>query len=280
MARTIANWQQIIIDELSANNIIVSGSRTSLRRLWTYVFAFCAWSLDVLFDLHKAETLDLISQKTPHHERWYRNHALSFQYGYPLIFESDKYDNAGIDEQLIEASKIIKYCAVVSGIIDNRRVLIVKVATEVNGKLQPLTVGQKDAFEAYMETTKDAGVEIVIINYLPDRLFITQVIYYNPLILDASGNSIITGGKPVEEAMNQYMKELPFNGELVLAHYIDKLQKVSGVMIPDLKHAETSWIDATIDDYGALQTIDVKKIPESGYFEIVDFTNTTYLPNV
>ena len=75
------------------------------------------------------------------------------------------------------------------------------------------------------------------------------------------------------------MRELPFNGQLVLAHLVDKLQKVSGVDIPDLKHAETSWIDAATNDYGQIQTIDVKKIPESGYFEIVDFNNITYLPN-
>lgn len=277
MAKTLEQWQQLIIDSLATQGIAVSGSRTSIRRLWTFVFAFCAWTVDVLFDQHKSEVSSTIAELKPHRERWYRNKALAFQYGYDLIDDSDVYDNTNVADDLVEASKIIKYSAVVESKVDSR--LIVKIATELNDKLQPLTIPQRNAFSAYMAEIKDAGVNLSIINYLPDRLYLTMVIYYDPLVLDASGNSIITGGKPVEEAISQYMKELPFNGQLVLAHLVDKLQKVSGVAIPDLKHAETSWIDGGTNDYGAIQTIDVKKIPESGYFEVVDFNNITYLPN-
>ncbi|MGY0034461.1 hypothetical protein [Pedobacter sp. NJ-S-72] len=202
---------------------------------------------------------------------------MDFQYGYDLVLDSDKYNNTGLTDEQIAASKIIKYSAVVSLKKESR--LIIKIATETDGKLHPINLAQRSAFTTYIAEIKDAGVNVSVVNYLPDRLYLTGVIYYDPLVLDGQGNSIVDGGRPVETAIEDYMKELPFNGELVLIHLVDKLQQVKGVVIPDINKAETSWVSAESPDYGAIQTINVKQIPESGYFEVVNFNNITYLPN-
>lgn len=279
MAQTIEYWQNIIIGQLTANGITVSGSRTSIRRIWTYVVAFCVWSLDVVFDLHKTEVSAMLSDLKPHTLRWYKNKGLAFQYGHDLITDSDQYDNSGFTDEQIEESRIIKYAAVVE--TQNESRVIEKIATEVDGVRQPLTPEQYDSFIAYMTEVKDAGVKLTIINFLPDRLYLSIQIFYNPLVLDAQGNSILDGGKPVEAAILDYMENgLDFNGELVLAHLIDRLQQVNGVVIPNLISAQTSWVDGETEDYGDIQIIDVKKIPESGYFEVVNFDNITYIPNV
>ncbi|HMI04269.1 MAG TPA: hypothetical protein VK541_17405 [Pedobacter sp.] len=279
MAQTIEYWQNIIIGQLTANGITVSGSRTSIRRIWTYVVAFCVWSLDVVFDLHKTEVSAVLSDLKPHTLRWYKNKGLAFQYGHNLITDSDQYDNTGFTDEQIEESRIIKYAAVIE--TENESRVIQKIATELDGVRQPLSPEQYAAFAAYMTEVKDAGVKLTIINFLPDRLYLSIQIFYNPLVLDAEGNSILDGGKPVEAAILDYMENgLDFNGELVLAHLIDRLQQVNGVVIPNLISAETSWVDGETEDYGDIQIIDVKKIPESGYFEIVNFENITYVPNV
>lgn len=278
MARTLEYWQNIIIEELASNGINVSGSRTSIRRIWTFVVAFCIYTIDMLFDLHQTEVSSLIAEQKPHSQRWYRNKALQFQYGHGLILDTDHYDNTGFTDEEIAASKIIKYSAVVESTLESR--LIVKIVTEENGVLKPLTSDQLNAFKAYISEVKDGGVNVSITNYLPDRLYLYINIYYDPLILDSQGNSILTGGKPVEAAISAYLRELPFNGELVLLHLIDKLQAVNGVLIPDIINAETSWISAATNDYGAKEVINVKKIPESGYFEVQGFTNIKYFPNV
>lgn len=277
MAQTLEYWQNIIIDQLAINNIIVSGSRTSVRRIWTYVIAYAMWLLDKLFDLHRTEVSDLLAEKKPHRLRWYRNKALDFQYGCDLKEDSDVYDNTGLTDEQVQASKIIKYSAVVESVPESR--LIVKIATEVGGLLQPITLGQRSAFVAYIAEVKDAGVNVSVINYLPDRLYLSIQIYYDPLVLDAQGNSILNGGRPVETAILEYMKELPFNGELVLVHLVDKLQKVSGVAIPNLTSAQSSWIDGQTNDYGEIENILIKRIPESGYFSVVNFNHITYTPN-
>ena len=74
-----------------------------------------------------------------------------------------------------------------------------------------------------------------------------------------------------------FLKELPFNGELVLAHLVDKLQAVEGVIIPTLLQASSSWIDAAINNYGTPTVIDIKRIPVSGYYEPANFDNIEYV---
>lgn len=249
-------------------------STVSLESILFDVFAFCAWILEGLFDLHKAETDTIIAELKPHTDSWYRNTAKRFRYGHQLINETDRYDDAGLTAENISTSQIIKYAAVAQSTTESR--LILKVATEIQGKLQPISPAQRNAFSAYIAEVKDAGVNISIVNYRPDLLYLSLIIYFDPLVLDKEGNSILDGGRPVEAALETMMKDLPFNGELVLAHLIDRLQLVKGVKIPHLVNAETSWINGLSDTYGATEIINVRRVPESGYFEIVNYNQIIY----
>ncbi len=160
---------------------------------------------------------------------------------------------------------------------DTESRLIVKIATEQGGELQPISQGQKASFDAYINEIRDAGVRITTINYLPDILKLQMKIYRDPLVLDENGQSILTGEKPVEKAIKEYFKKLPFNGELVLAHLVDALQQVEGVKIPHIILAESKWIDAGTNGYGNFQPVEVKTIPISGYFKIENFDNINYI---
>jgi len=200
---------------------------------------------------------------------------LDFQYGFDLLPDSDKFNNAGATAEQIAASKIVKYAAVGESSEDSR--VIIKIAGESNGILAPITNAQRLAFESYINEVRYAGVKVTVINYLPDRLYLNLKIYRDPLLIDAQGNWILNGGKPVENAIKAYMKQLPFNGELVLAHLVDALQKVEGVLIPHVVSADSSWIDPVVNGYGQPQPINVKTIAVSGYFEVVNFSNITYV---
>lgn len=281
MARSIQEIHSEILkakeSEASLNGLNFP-SKVAIWRLWVYITAFVIWTLEKIFDEHKSEVSRLLSEQKPHTLRWYRNKALAFQYGFDLLEDSDNFNNKEKTEDEIGNSKIIKYSAVVESETESR--LIIKIATErgaSSGELEPITPQQKSAFEAYLSEIKDAGVRITTINYLPDILQLQMKIYRDPLVLDENGTSILTGEKPVEKAIRDYLKKLPFNGELVLAHLVDALQKVEGVKIPHIVLAESKWIDAKTSGYGDFEPIEVKTIPISGYFKIENFNGITYV---
>ena len=280
MARTIQEIQNLILQAKAqepALNELNSTSKVAIWRLWVYIIAVAIWSLEKLFDQHRADIDKRLAELKPHTARWYRSKALAFQYGFDLLPDSDKFNNVGHTEEAIEASKIVKYSAVIESKNEGR--LIVKIATEQGEQLQPITDAQKQAFEAYLQEIKDAGVRLSVVNYQPDILHLQMKIIYDPLVLDSNGQSILHATKPVEETIKSYLKRLPFNGELVLAHLIDALQQAEGVKIPHLVLAQSKNI--TIGGgYGAFETIEISKIPTAGYFTIDNFNDITYVSNV
>ena len=280
MARTIQEIQTFILQAKAqepALNELNSTSKVAIWRLWVYIIAVAIWSLEKLFDQHRADIDKRLAELKPHTARWYRSKALAFQYGFDLLPDSDKFNNQGHTEEAIEASKIVKYSAVIESKNEGR--LIVKIAGEQGDTLQPITDAQKQAFEAYLQEIKDAGVRLSVVNYQPDVLHLQMKIIYDPLVLDSNGQSIIHATKPVEETIKSYLKRLPFNGELVLAHLIDALQQAEGVKIPHLVLAQSKNITSS-GEYGAFETIEISKIPTAGYFTIDNFNDISYVSNV
>jgi len=250
----------------------------SLASFENVIFDIISYSLYV-FELLFVQHIKVVDNQLKNQKSgrlpWYRDMALKFQYGFDLVTDRDYYDNTGYSFDQVEASKIIKYAAVNEG--DEQGTIIVKVAGESNGVLSPISAPAQTSVEAYFDEVRYAGSYITVINFLPDRLFLTLNIYRDPLVLDANGVSILDGDKPVETALVEFMKELPFDGELILAHLIDKLQQVQGVVIPDLIEAKSNWIDVNAGDYGVATVINVKRIPVSGYYEIPNFDGITYV---
>lgn len=250
-------------------------SLVSLENMLFETVAFGIMVFEQLFDAHKAEIDTAIANQKTGTARWYRTKSLAFQYGFNLLPESDLFDNGSSTAQQIEASKVVKQVAVSEAEDESR--LIIKIAGDNGGFLAPITQPQKESFDAYIQRIKFAGTAITVINFLPDRLFLNLTIFRNPLVIDEQGNNIMIGGKPVEEALLEFVKELPFNGELIIAKLVDKLQAVEGVEIPHVNLVQSSWIDQATNEYGVAQPIAVRKVPESGYFTIVDFDSITYV---
>lgn len=276
MARSIGVIQQEMLDSIAADENLAglnSQSKVSIYRLIVFIVAFSIWVLENLFDTHKKEVDDIIEAKMPHRPSWYRTKAKAFQYGFALITDTDNYDNTGYTDDQVLDSKIIKYAAVTP----SAGQILIKIATEAAGVLAPITPEQKASFDAYILEIADCGVKYIVVNHLPDILLLNLQIFRDPLVLDSTGMSIINGNYPVQDAINEYMKELPFNGELVLAHFIDKLQKAEGVVIPHIINAESQAIDINTNQYLAAEPINVKTVPVSGYFTIPNFDNVSYV---
>ncbi|MBP4140129.1 nucleotidyltransferase, partial [Flavobacterium geliluteum] len=207
---------------------------------------------------------------------WYRTMALRFQYGFDLAPQKDYFDNGTATPEQIESSKIIKYSAV-NEAQDSSRVII-KIAGEVDGELSDFDeLAQVEAIENYFKRIKIAGTVITIINYKADQLYLIMQIKRDALVLNETGMSKLNGNYPVNEALEEFMKELDFNGELRLSALVDKIQLVPGVLDATLLSAQSSWINPELNGYGEPQPIFISKVAESGYFKIVTFDNISYV---
>jgi len=274
-ASFISNEKIIAFYGLTGKTFEEEFSLVSFENTLFEIISYSIYLLEQLFNKHQNEVDEQLYNQKSGRSPWYRFMALQFQYGFALITDSDKYDNTNFTTEQIEASKIIKYAAVVESQDESR--MILKIAGEIDDELTPISAEVKASFDAYLMEIRFSGVRITVINYLADKLFLNLRIYRDPLVIDANGMSILQGNYPIQDAINEYMKELPFDGEFIVAHFVDKLQNVSGVKIPHVINIETSWIDPLVDDYGIAIPIDVKAIPVSGYFKVEDFNSIEYV---
>lgn len=234
-------------------------SRVSIESILFYVFAAALWTLEKLFDLHTAEVKERIEQLEPHTLRWYVNKTKAFMYGHKLVADTDYYDTSNVSDTDIEAAKVVKY-AVAS---ESNTVVYIKVAGEKEGKPSLLNESQLSALNSYINTIKDAGVSVQIRNEQADLMDISLVVYYDPTLFAADGTSLVSNGKPVDDAVKSVVTNLPFNGIYRNTDLLAALQTIPGVEVVDIsdvkvkaRNAET-WNDVVGFDR-----------PYSGYYEI------------
>ena len=232
-------------------------SKASIESILFYVFAFCAWTVEKLFDTHKAEVTNYIDEMKPHSLRWYVNKVKEFRFGQSLIPDTDQYDDTGLTDEDIETMKIVKYASAE----ETNGALYVKVAKDNEGVRGQLTEDEVNALTSYMNEVKDAGVRIYIRNAPAVDFKIDITIYYNPQVLNGNGESLIDGGTPVVDAIKDYIENLPFNGEFRNVELIDRLQQVNGVVIPEL---EGTYSRITNEDN--YSPINAKEKSYSGYY--------------
>jgi hypothetical protein len=234
-------------------NTIVSA--VSIEGMLTYAFAFAANLVEQVFDKVKAEIQSYVDNMKPHSRLWYSNMVKDFQYGYEVDEETLNYDNSGLTEEEIAASKIVESVSIVDG--DNN--LQVKVARKDGDDLGAFSSDQLNALESYIGIKKDAGVKINLTSNEADQLKMSADIYVDPLLFNSDGTLIVTGETPVHDAIKKHLKNLPFNGVYSVVGHIDEIQAVDGVVFPGKVAIEHKYGDlgfTSISDF---------VIPDAGY---------------
>jgi hypothetical protein len=231
------------------------------------------WTLEKLYDLHKAEVAAIIAELKPHSLRWYVSKAKAFMLGKALVADSDYYDTTGMTDEQITAAQVVKYAAAV----EKSAVVYLKIATSPDpsegGEAAPLTPEQAEGFKAYIKEVKDAGVVVEVVNEPAEHFRLTMTVYYDPMVMDSAGMAF-NGTTPVQDIIKKFIKDLPFNGEYRNVALVDALQQIEGVVIPELHLAETSRDGQSWDEVNA------KANPYSGYYKIYDEAdlNITFEP--
>lgn len=250
---------------------LTTQSKVASWRLMLAVVAVALWAHEQLWDVAKAQLIDLADKAQAGTLRWYRDQCLYFQYGDTLIWLNGKYQYFTIDATL----QIVQRAACVEAGGN----LIIKVAKLVSGVVTPLSIPELAAFTAYINQIKYAGTVTQVVSAPADKLKLQYKVYYNPLVLAADGTLLSDGStKPAEVAINDFITNLPFNGQLKLSAIDDALQAATGVVDISRTLAEAT--------YGLLPytTIVDFYYPNAGYLNIDAAyplaSNITYIPAV
>lgn len=249
---------------------LMSNSKAAIWRLWVFIQAYAIWIHEGIFEIHKAEITELISLNKIHTARWYRGEALKFQLGFELP-ETGIYDNTNVEEADVLASQIIAQASVeeIAG-----RLKIKAAKIENNGVLAPLDSTELAAFTQYMELVKDAGTRLQITSRPPDEFKITLDVYFDPLVLDGNGTRLDgSNNTPVQEAIENFLYNLEFNGEFLTDNFEVALRAVQGVQLVGLNSIEarfgTNPYEAITETY----------IADAGYMVLnFDETIINYIP--
>jgi hypothetical protein len=223
-----------------------TASKVAIWRLWAYVVATAIFAHESLFDSFASEVETASQEAIWGTAQWYHQNTLKFQYGYTLVFDGQKYGYTSDDP----SAKIIAFAAVqerVDGL------LVLKVA---KAGPSPLTSTELAAFQAYAEQTKFAGTRLSCVSFPADSLKLYYTVYYDPIL------PLTTVSQRVENAINEYLKALPFNGKFRINLMTDKLQDIDGIIDPVFTSAEAK--------YGALpyQGFVNEYLSNAGYLKI------------
>ncbi len=264
MARTQEEIYSIMLavkNTETSLNIFNSISNTAIWRLMLWICAGGIHYLEILLDVFKSEVDAKVAAAQVANTAWYRLKILDFQFGDSLVFANNVYSYATIDDN----KKIIKRCAVNEAIdLTVGGVLTVKVAKLSGTNLVELTTPEKDALASYIKKIRIAGTHFQILSNNGDILKISYSIYFDPII------PLTTVKENVEIAINNYISNLPFNGELLISKLTDEIQKIKGVV--DVVFVEAASKFSFNDAY---QTFTRTKIAGGGYFKISTATGET-----
>lgn len=285
MARTIAQIKKEMTDEWMSDTTVrakygitaespVFGdyfSKVSIESIIFYVVAVAICTLEKLMDAHLSDVESYIATMAPHTLKWYVTKAKTYRYGQSLITDTDQYSgtNATTGEAYtdseIETMQVVKYAACT----EENAVVTLKAAAMSDSKPTALTADQLSGLASYIGKIKDAGVAITVNSQEGDSLNMTVEVWYDPSVLTyASGVlSGVSGGEPVKEAIEAYLADMPFNGELRTDSLVDAIQAVAGVEIVQLRALSSQAVGA-----GNYNNIDGYEIPVAGYYKLNELT--------
>ncbi|MDP2723213.1 MAG: hypothetical protein Q8O72_10680 [Bacteroidales bacterium] len=268
-----ANPGSVLDDEQTLLEDLTSISKVAIWRLFMFIIAVAIWIHEGLWFVFRSEVDTSIDKHQPHTTRWYQEESKTFQYGDDLAWNAEKhrYEYAVYDK----TKRIIQRSAAYEG----SGIVAIKVARLLNNELAALDEQQEAAFTAFWQKNKDAGVVINIITSAADLLKLEYEIFFDPLIIAPDGSLISDPAiRPVDDAINNYIANLDFNGRFRLEKCDAYIYDVVGVIDYKRVSAQTK---AGLNDY---EDINISKVALSGYF-IIDPDNTlqdliTYTANV
>ena len=263
MARTITEIKKEITDLFIQNPDIITTydlqpnqtfeqqfSKAGVESILFYNQAYSINVLEQIIDSYREEIESIIANLKPHSRLWYINMVLAFQDsedGEQLLPDSDQY------EVIDPEKRIVKFCS----IVERQGYLFIKVAKEDdNGSPTPLTDLQMARLTGYINRIKDAGVHFEVASRPADLFRVNVLIHYDAVM----GLQEQT----VKDAINAYLKSMPFDGVYSNMALTDALQMVPNIKVAQIRSAAAQYGDNQWQEIVSLYT------PDAGYMALYE----------
>ena len=201
-------------------------SAVSLESIWFSIVASAIYVLETLLDLFKVDVDKKIAGAVVASIPWYHKVALEFQYGDSLVFDEE---TQGFVYPVPDTTKqVVKFaaCRDMGG-----GVYVLVSGADVSGDPVALSADVLAAFESYLRERKPAGVLLSVHSYNPDLVRVVMTVQYDTQVLTPSGELITDPSvKPVEAAVEAYLKGIVYGGVLNKTKLVDAVQEARGVV--------------------------------------------------
>lgn len=224
-------------------------SSVSLENIIFFIVAACSHVLEVVFEEYVKVVDDKVSMAVVASVPWYYKMAKAFQYGDSLVLNEDtqQYGYATIDE----GKQVVKYAAV----RDRGTSVQILVSGEKDGKPVALSNSVLTVFKEYMNRVKVAGVVLNISSKESDKLSISATISVDSLVIDENGVKLSDGTMPIEEAIENHLKDIQYGGTFNKTKLISAILSVDGVEDVELgtcsykRDGDLSWTTLAGNNY-------------------------------
>jgi len=240
-------------------NDLTTSSKVDRWRLLFWCMAVCAWSIDAVAELRIA-AMKLIAANSRYGTiPWYNVIAKEYQHGDALTQVNLEYVYNPVDF----SHRVVQLASARAG----TGLVVIKSAKIVTGVAQKLSDAEFTGFKGYMNKRKPAGIKLNFINEDPDDLKLELIVWYDPLVLKNTGESIADPGVfPVQNAIDDYLKffqsDEGFNSGYELMRQIDFIQSAAGVA--------SAYVSAAYARYGVLPFTQFayRYYPNAGYLKL------------
>ena len=269
MVRGIEYWQQQIDEAVDAKDnikhLLNNPSNVQFYKQFRDVFAVAANIKEQQYEQFKEDVRIIEETRSYGNSLWWIKKMKEFQYGDTVqlieidtpVGKQDIPSYAVIDE----SKQIIKFVAI-TRLASGASVL--KVALDDgNGFPAVLDNSQLDAAKVYVDALQIAGANISVISLPSDQVKYGFDVYYNPQVIANDGSLISDSGVfPFEDAINEYHRNLRFDGTVEIEKVEDAIQKATGYV--DHKR---NFFDGKRNG-GSYEAFDRFYTSTSGYVEI------------
>lgn len=250
-----------------------NSSKMSILDAFTWVVAACIWTFENILEVFKVDLARDLQNRINGTPAYFANALLKYQSGDELVIneEGTTFSYPNIDPTKRIITKVAYYEEEEQGFHD--KIVRFKIATGAPGAYSRIDDNELIAIRAYLNQLLFAGQHARVVSRIGDVLVPRVVVYYDGAVTE---DDIY---KSIEEALNNYIASIDFDGMVYAQKVIDAIQKVEHVTDVAVSSKDTDHQGIFVASYdddnnlikdeneNALTQIDRYFVPNSGYIK-------------